>query len=550
MHRTTSAVALLVFAVSATAQWRTVPYPETGAALGVGWRTMMGAQADAYCVDFVPRKDEAQKGGTIVGEFRLVDKLNETLKESYTFKVKAAGLASASSTPELSGSYDYNVEDQSFAAVTNVFNAPEVADATPEAPLALKTKYLKMLVDGNAQQFVKECGDSFVLRLTGGARLIALASSRSLTEEARSGVKLSYDASGAIGFSVKGTRDDNRTQSRLETTTHFAYRFVGGSGATGATDVASLKVLIASLNKLAADAPAYWQMDVRRYETLSNWPSGMDLSTVDTRVYLAAAMYGRLRQLEQAAAAALANPGDYIGDSIFQDDLEAVVTDTRAVMKELAVRIPACSQDAARCNALPQTDRFDYYWYYTRLPLHGGANEYDERKTELTKALDKANVELARALDAQGQKMEPQFRPLTCRSFGVALAAPRAVLAQYAQFEVSKEYREAVAACVEQAKAARAAAVLSLADEERAIKETVAQRWLRSLSFEACQMGDHPMCLTTAQLREWEELIQTRRYGWCGTKDNLSRCTSAANSAPLFGRDGSPRSRLSDLFPK
>lgn len=529
---------LMLFASPLQAQWRTVDYPIEGASVGAGWKSLHAAQADAFCVDFKEKREPAQQHRTRTGDFRLSEKLTRSSSLVGEVSFMVAGAVGMGVKGTFVGSYTYSIEDKSFYVIARVENQPEVAEAELDTPLGLKQKYVEMLKAGaGLSQFYKECGDSFVLRRVGGAELIALTTIKDLTEEEKSDVSLTYNAP-VVAFKLEGTLNNKDTRERIEKWTTFSYGLIGGSGAKGATDLATLNELASKLSEHARDAPRYWRLDLRRYETLPNWPLGLSLPIHETRMRSAADMYARVQQIEAVARSAMVSPDEYISDSIFRLDLERIIEDTRERMQSLQTLMIACTKDAPKCNELPETDTFNYYWYYTRLPLRRGANAYDVRK----KILESRHAEAKKKLDDALSEHDRLFRgppiPRSCET----LLNPPPVPPRVASIPGGPHpaLRAVLDACVALEHASRQLYAGSFKDEEDAIKATVTQRWLRSLHSEACDLElGHPMCLSPARLREWEEAIAARKYGWCKAGyDVLTRCLWAYDrwSQGLFSR--------------
>jgi RNase H-fold protein (predicted Holliday junction resolvase) len=527
---------LLVAAGSCLSQERNIDYPESGAALGVGWNSALVRQADAYCVDFQPTPALAQTSDTAVTDFRLTESLGRASGVSVGMSAITAAKIGGSGAAKFVHEFTSDLQTQSYALVMHVWNRPEVAGPAKNAPLALKDVYVKRFdAEGPAYlpQFLKECGDAFVERRYGGASLIGVLSFRELAEESKSDVTVDFSVNGVvIGF--KSSMTDMEKRKRIEQATQFKATLNGGSGATGAFDKATFNALAATVPQLAASAPAYIRMDVRPYESLTNWPKSIKQSVTYTRLSLATSMYTRMNQLFTAANLALANRGSYIALSYFESDLQQIAEEATAVMARLEPQIKACVEDVSTCEALSKVDDLDYYWAYSRMPLKRGSNLFDQGLLDLETQKAAAQKTADTAIEALANAFR---RPReTCDSIDVELAKmmrppPSNVAVTPGMGQPPRIFMDAKAAC-DGVKALQATIEAKGGGEAAAVAETAAQVWVRGLSSEYCRLNptDTKMCLSPSRVDQLVAEIRDRGYGrFCGYgTNNLQPCTRAA----------------------
>lgn len=528
--RITLLMAIQCFASVSTAQIAALEFPDSGAPLGIGWNSTRAQTADAYCVEFERMQEPAQIVITEAKRFRLTDTLLRNLGSSLEFGARATAGVSASSRTEFATTQNRSLEDQSFSVMLRVKNAVETASPTLSTPLRLKQEYVDLLKqpDG-ATKFVHLCGDSFVFRRYGGAELISLITVSNLSEEERQSVRFSAGGSGVV-LSLSGSLNTEENRARVRNQTTFSYWLFGGSGSTAPVDESFLNAAIAEVPKLARDSPKLWQIEVRRYDDLSNWPRDVSLGSQKRSLGLAHLMYERVSQIDAVALRARANPAEYISASIFPADLDRIVAQSREILNELKTGIEQCLKSEDDCTSLPKSDRLDYYWAYSRLPLRRGANEHDRKIIEQERML----ASLVESRQRVFEELERIFfRRPTCellltpppphKGRGVRVTPP---------IQIHPKVVEAIQLCREEILQQRRLSELKSA-EVRHIREAVILRWISSISDESCSLDrTHSLCLTGAQLASKSAEIRSRRYGICLEGGTAEPCVSAD---PLFG---------------
>lgn len=487
------------------AQSKTVDYPLVGVQLALGWNSLRAEPADDICIDFGKAFETAQIVSVGVSEFKSKETLHRKTNVSVEFSAKAIAGIGVSLKSRFLSEYDSSVDEQSYAVQATVENEAETAGPSAIGPLALKAIYVTLLKspDGLAK-FQKVCGDSFVYRRTGGAELTALATLYSTTRESKDHLGFSLDASG-INLTAKGAMDAEDDSTSAYSAARFDYLLVGGSGATGAFDKVSINQLLASLPTLAKTAPKYLTIELRRYDSLSNWPSIGGPDAKDRNLEVAVRQHLRLSEVEKVVVDATVNSQKYIPDSLLQFQLKALDADLRPKISNLKSLIASCLSDAAACENLPTVDDIDYYAIYSLLPLRWGSTLYDKK---FTKAVDAARTALDSANNSLNRIRAKYNASITCEFLvnppppppggGAVVPGP----GEPSDIADTRNQCKAFYAADQRVKEI-------LPGAEAALRESLFQIWIADISKENCDLDfESHLCLSVAQLDEWRRVLR------------------------------------------
>lgn len=363
---------------------KTVPYPDIGVHMGQGWRVESRTVSDAFCIEFAPPEAStalAQKIFHVQSEVRTQEMLRRTASSGDDIGVKA--FVNLSSKNKFAYEYQLDTDLKSFAVRAVVQNTPETIRPPTSGVLRLKAEYLTMLKGGAAglAQFRAECGEAFVYRRSGGAELVAITTLRSATleESSKADFNLTVGANLSgfdIGFNSATLTEVRRKE--LKSSLEVTYMLRGGNSSTGAVDTESLKTLATTLPTLAANAPRYWTMDIRRYESLPNFPK-ININVPDGPNEVAFDQYLRLLDLLRTIRHAESFPQLYVPRSYVAASLSQLSNTLTLRVTALKGQIEGCAADSSKCSALPAVDEPFDYSMRMHLPVRKGLTESDRR---------------------------------------------------------------------------------------------------------------------------------------------------------------------------
>lgn len=176
---------------------------------------------------------------------------------------------------------------------------------------------------GKLDAFLRECGDSFIWAIRGGAELNAAITfqSRSLQEK----TELAAEISGSYSF-VRGTGKFNEEHDVGETAETYTMTSVQIGGSEGAIP-SSREKLLAKLDGLAEEAakrPKPVGLLIASYHDLPGWPAG-PLAVEPSKQDMRLANYWSYSTLYENIEDVLANPGSYmLNRGVTIDSLQAL----------------------------------------------------------------------------------------------------------------------------------------------------------------------------------------------------------------------------------
>lgn len=383
--------AILLFSTWATAQSVRTDYPASGALLGIGWRSAIGEQADATCVEFSPTKTTADNAQSIRVDVHSVQSTEHfyslTDTSSSVLLKKAVGSGVTFRTRWID-SVTVDSDKQTYVVTARVDNPTEFTSPPDGGELKVKDKYLDVLMTKGLNAFVKICGDSFVFRRYGGAELIGTAETIAFTREDKSKATVNWSGS-ALAVKLEGELNTEENLKKFTEELKFSYFLGGGSGAQGAVDKEGLKSLVTSLSSLAVSAPQYWLMDLRSYADLSNWPDNQGYPSTSDALHVLSARYASLREVLRIATTAIARQDDYIVESYQQENLKIVKEDVRALLVKIEELAKSClGASKSSCSMAPEDQvRFDDVQFRIYLPIRKRAIAADKRYEEINTKL-------------------------------------------------------------------------------------------------------------------------------------------------------------------
>jgi hypothetical protein len=295
---------------------RLVEYPADGVRLGQGWHEDQGEKTQSVCIQFEPLQDLGQEQVMSLEVVTDRSEMMESMGVSAEMQVKAMAYQ-VSGKARFAKEVEVSSESLNFVAdarVNNgvVFAGPIAGDAG--MTVALAPQYAD-LARRDMNEFKRQCGEAFVAAIYSGAELSAVLSFSETDSSEREEIEASMKGSG-WGFEAEGTASKTMEEYSKKSALKIDYYQSGGEGNPIPTDQQGFTDAIARLPELAADAGKNYQILVRGYESLPNFPGGaVDLES-DFRERLAAS-YGRLWTIYEEITSILQDLDDEPGKWVF-----------------------------------------------------------------------------------------------------------------------------------------------------------------------------------------------------------------------------------------
>ena len=401
-----SLVGVLIFTTSEAASQNRIilDYPEQDVPLAIGWHLYWGVVADAFCVEHAAPKPPA----VLAQEVRLSRtefRTQESLWRKSTYSQDIGVNILATITGKSSSVYEYSEgsEFKSVALSAQVMNTPEQVQPAANGEVKLKKQYADLLRSTGILGFRKVCGDGFVTSRAGGAEMRAITTLNNITLEESSNTQLSFAGGitlNSLGVNLSNADLSESRRKEIRESLSFKYELIGGSASAGSTSTAGVETLVATLPQLAASAPKFWSMEVRPYESLSNFPPEID-ATPNKRspTGIAWRQYLRLNDILRAVRKYRSNPSAYIPPTYKETRLAEIEVDATARLRRLKTQIDECVAGKRDCSELPQVDEPWDYEYRSDFPVPRGF-------TTLSRELEDARARL-RAAYAELDKLWP-----------------------------------------------------------------------------------------------------------------------------------------------
>lgn len=379
--------------------------------LGQGWRVTEATQAEARCISFQPNSldynDKWISYRTVVDN----ESLNKSLDVSVSANFKSI-TGSFSASTSLARETKFASTSSYLAVVAEVWRGPVFVSPTasdnmgappvvarPESLLAAKVLSGSVLLEPefeklartNKSEFIRQCGDAFVASIHSGAIVRAVVEFMGTSSSEKNTISAAASGGwggGSISGAINSTMDSFQSRNRLS----IRYRSLGGEDKTLPLSVAALNTEIENLPASAKAAPRPFKMDIRKYSTLRNWPSGPSTHQL-TDQEIIAKVFGRLQTLKSYVSEAL--------NSTWLLKLDTTKADVERLSDEISLDINKITQLAIQCagsSNLCKTVEWRAWSdidYRSRLPYRGTFADLrlDPSLSDLPEKLAQARIE-------------------------------------------------------------------------------------------------------------------------------------------------------------
>lgn len=388
---------------------QTIEYPsDQGAEIGQGWNSVGTHPTNATCVSGVIRSDTGQKQNLFYRRIFDTESLMRTLAVSTQVKAGLAAGIGGSGSASFASSTKVSQENTNILAVAEVtkgasFLRPRTPSngAVHAGSIRLDIRY-RNLAQNDIAEFRRICGDSFVSSKVSGARLFAMYSFLTRTQEERQNVEASVSGNyGALSgdASIKSTIASYQSSSRLTIQSSAA----GGSGGSIARTPEQIDAAIGALPETARTATSPFRIVVQPYESLENFPKVTltgQLSVLDSMTRL----FYQFINLQLQIQDILISPNDFVFEG--SSTLQA----TRSALDKIDDARVALAQEISRCSPLPgscvhptSVPRQDYE-YRTELPVRKGSFLNDDQLRTILTRREELALNIGRA---QRQEFDP-----------------------------------------------------------------------------------------------------------------------------------------------
>jgi hypothetical protein len=347
---------------------RDFDYPKGGIELGQGWSSNEGRKMNPRCIVFSPRQDPAEE--TVFDSKQVVDKslLMEQLDVSAEARVKAI-VGSGGAKVHYVSSVQVDQEQSNFSAHARVDNGAYYVAPQQNGQIDLSEHYAQM-ARTNLAEFRRECGDSYVSAIYGGAEIWAFLTFHVYSIDEKKAISESIDGSGWGGV-VSASGEANKTMRRYSESKQFTVSYYkgGGNGDPIATDQEGLINAIKSLPNSAKSAPKYFTITVERYDRLPSWPDKKS-DWLYTNYEDIASQYEKLSSLNDSVETMIKTPSDYVlGRGVSIATLQTIEVALLDHMKSLKKRANDClGSDGANCS-IDRADEVSDYEFRIQLPV-------------------------------------------------------------------------------------------------------------------------------------------------------------------------------------
>lgn len=347
---------------------RDFDYPTGGVELGQGWTSNDGRKVNSKCIDFSVKQDSAQEksfdGKLIVDKSSLMTQLDVSA-ESRVQGVVGSGGAKV----HFVSSVQVDQEQSNFSVHAQVRNGANYVTPQTNGTVDLSPRYRK-LAHKDLAEFRRQCGDSYVSTIFGGAELSAVLTFHVYKLDEKKSISASVEGSG-LGGVVSANGSANQTMHKYSESSQFtvSYYEAGGSGDPIPANQEGLIKVIESLPQLAASAPKNFTIRAERYDRLPSWPDKKS-DWLYTRYEDIASQYEKLSSLYDSVEIMIQNPNDYVlGRGVSQENLRAMAVKLLDHMKNLKMKAKACLDSSGADCVIENADAISDYEYRVLLPV-------------------------------------------------------------------------------------------------------------------------------------------------------------------------------------
>lgn len=284
-----------------------VDAPEDGVELGLGWDSATGTLVPSRCIRFAPIQEGGQVLSLDLDEVTDSSELAENLDVSAEATVDGM-LGSATAKAEFVKNGNVKASSTTFSLRATAQNGTLFAGPLmpPENRRYAFTSVEKQLIpiwmqDGSDDDkdlsvrleewaldilkkkegeklFRKYCGDNYISAITSGAELLAVITFETKEETTKESLSASIEGSYSIASGAASLDLDHSEEAK---SSHLKVSYLQVGGARGAipTTNEGLKRKLSVLANEAADAPVFYEIGIKDYEDLPNWPTDSDAPT-------------------------------------------------------------------------------------------------------------------------------------------------------------------------------------------------------------------------------------------------------------------------------
>lgn len=357
-----------------------VEVPETGINLGWGWDQHTAEPVRAVCVEFVEASEPAQTRYMTMKEvsdsYELMQSMGMSAQASVkTIAFEAKGKAAFAKDTNITG-YSSN-----FVMNATVENGVRYTAPAESGAVRLTAEALSLAAN-NLDEFEHQCGDDFVSAVYAGAKLTALITieTKSQQEKQEMSATMSGSGWGAEFEASMSQKSGSKTEKKDMSVSIFQ---TGGRGDAIPKDKADLLAKLEVLPAIAFDAPKDFHMAVTPYDSLANWPA-QTLDSGEVEFEQLASYWGAYNTLYDEIQHVLDNPIEFASPIVtatnckFDSDrplsegqikrLERVQDDVLDALHRIENFARHCTLEEEGCK-FPEYIFRNPYAYRTQLPL-------------------------------------------------------------------------------------------------------------------------------------------------------------------------------------
>lgn len=375
-------------------QERYFDYPRDGVNLGNGWNSLTGEKMSAVCVTFETEENTGQEKWEELHSVTDQYSLMNELEVSAEAEVKALG-ATASAKVKYATSTKINNEYSNFAVRAQVQNGARFLIPEKDSGVIGLTPRALALAKSDPIRFEQVCGDTYVSSLHGGAELDAVITFTTRSQEDHQSLETSFSGSG-WGVEASASTTSKAEALRKSGQMKITYFQSGGSGEALATDQDGLNKLINGLPLSAANNPKFYQMGLKRYDALPDWP-GNSSGWNNVAYADIASQYFKLNTLYVQSLDVLGNQNTYIfGEGITVPQFKQVSDQMQDLTKNIKLAAMKCLKSDGEDCKLPDQYRVSDYTFRAKMPVAHNSFQADVDLSISKAALAAAQVEMSK----------------------------------------------------------------------------------------------------------------------------------------------------------
>lgn len=357
-----------------------VEVPDTGINLGWGWDRHRSEPVRSVCVEFEEASEPAQTRYMTMKEVSDSYELMKSMGMSAQASVKTAVW---SASGKAAFAKDTNITGYSSNFVMNASVENGVRYAAPaDGGMLVLTSAARQLAATNPAEFEHQCGDSFVSAVYAGAKLTAVITIETKSQQEKEDMSATLSGSGwGAEFEASVSQSSgSKTEGRNMSVSVFQ---TGGRGDGIPKDKDDLLAKLDVLPAIAYDAPKDFHMAVTPYESLANWPP-QTLDNSESEFDQLASFWGAYNTLYDELQFVLDHPDEFVAPVVtaercdFSSDfgldkaqvsrLERVQDDVLDALHRIENFAEYCINEEEGC-VFPENAFRSPYAYRTQLPL-------------------------------------------------------------------------------------------------------------------------------------------------------------------------------------